>query len=176
MRRNNENHRLDVVRNITDLLGRTFSSQFVFPVLGHEDGQGNNFRRLGELWRHWLPSEALQTFEKGKRRHNYCKWIDFCMRICASISHKKKERKCKKDNRQQKIKNNGTTQTDWTHKRLYYLNCTYSQTKSLSADNPDWFNSALPFFCFNHWRRGGMNNKNKSCHSDNSVMCTFERF
>lgn len=65
MRRNIESHRLDVLRNITDLLGRTFSSQFVFPVLGHEDGQGNNFRRLGELWRHWLPSEALQTFEKG---------------------------------------------------------------------------------------------------------------
>lgn len=61
-----ESHRLDLLRNITDLLGRTFSSQFVFPVLGHEDGQGNSFRRLGELWRHWLPSEALQTFEKGK--------------------------------------------------------------------------------------------------------------
>lgn len=66
MRRNIETHRLDVLRNITDLLGRTFSSQFVFPVLGHEDGQGNDFRRLGELWRHWLPSEALHTFEKGE--------------------------------------------------------------------------------------------------------------
>ncbi|KAJ6642014.1 Acid sphingomyelinase-like phosphodiesterase 3a [Pseudolycoriella hygida] len=60
-----ESHRLELLRNITDLLGRTFSSQFVFPVLGHEDGQGNNFHQLGELWRHWLPSEALQTFEKG---------------------------------------------------------------------------------------------------------------
>lgn len=66
MRRFNENHRLDVLRNITDLLSRTFTSQFVFPVLGHEDGQSNNFRHLGELWRLWLPSEALQTFEKGK--------------------------------------------------------------------------------------------------------------
>lgn len=64
-----ESHRLDLLRNITDLLGRTFSSQFVFPVLGHEDGQGNSFRRLGELWRHWLPSEALQTFEKGMCVH-----------------------------------------------------------------------------------------------------------
>lgn len=73
MRRNTESHRLDVLRNITDLLGRTFSSQFVFPVLGHEDGQGNNLRRLGELWRHWLPSEALQTFEKGM----YGIWYDF---------------------------------------------------------------------------------------------------
>uniref|UniRef100_W8BNI4 Acid sphingomyelinase-like phosphodiesterase 3b n=1 Tax=Ceratitis capitata TaxID=7213 RepID=W8BNI4_CERCA len=56
--------RLEILRNITDLLGRTFSSQFVFPVLGHEDGT-TNFRHLGELWRHWLPSEALHTFEKG---------------------------------------------------------------------------------------------------------------
>ncbi|KAG4079828.1 hypothetical protein HA402_014959 [Bradysia odoriphaga] len=64
-RRHSESHRLELLRNITDLLGRTFSSQFVFPVLGHEDAQGNSFRKLGELWRHWLPSEALQTFEKG---------------------------------------------------------------------------------------------------------------
>ncbi|XP_067644628.1 uncharacterized protein [Eurosta solidaginis] len=56
--------RLEILRNITDLLGRTFSSQFVFPVLGHEDGT-TNFRHMGELWRHWLPSEALHTFEKG---------------------------------------------------------------------------------------------------------------
>lgn len=61
-----EQHRIDLLRNITDLLGRTFPSQFVFPVLGHEDGHGNSFDRLGDLWRHWLPSEALQTFEKGK--------------------------------------------------------------------------------------------------------------
>lgn len=60
-----ETHRFELLRNITELLQRTFSSQFVFPVLGHEDGQGNNYRRLGELWRHWLPLEALQTFDKG---------------------------------------------------------------------------------------------------------------
>ncbi|XP_059614202.1 acid sphingomyelinase-like phosphodiesterase 3b isoform X2 [Phlebotomus argentipes] len=64
-RRSLESHRLDLLRNITELLGRTFPSQFVFPVLGHEDGQSGNFHRLGELWRHWLPLEALQTFEKG---------------------------------------------------------------------------------------------------------------
>uniref|UniRef100_A0A6B2E4C8 Putative acid sphingomyelinase 4 n=1 Tax=Phlebotomus kandelakii TaxID=1109342 RepID=A0A6B2E4C8_9DIPT len=64
-RRSLESHRLDLLRNITELLGRTFPSQFVFPVLGHEDGQNGNFHRLGELWRHWLPLEALQTFEKG---------------------------------------------------------------------------------------------------------------
>jgi hypothetical protein len=61
-----ESHRLDLLRNITELLGRTFPSQFVFPVLGHEDVQNNDFKRLGELWRQWLPSEALQTFEKGE--------------------------------------------------------------------------------------------------------------
>lgn len=61
-----ESHRLDLLRNITELLGRTFPSQFVFPVLGHEDVQNNDFKRLGELWRQWLPSEALQTFEKGR--------------------------------------------------------------------------------------------------------------
>ncbi|CAO1334344.1 unnamed protein product [Diamesa hyperborea] len=64
-KRLSESHRLDLLRNITELLGRTFSSQFVFPVLGHEDVQNNDYKRLGELWRHWLPSEALQTFEKG---------------------------------------------------------------------------------------------------------------
>ncbi|KAH8361550.1 hypothetical protein KR084_007628, partial [Drosophila pseudotakahashii] len=54
----------EILRNITELLGRSFSSQFIFPVLGHEDGSGS-YRRLGELWRHWLPSEALVTFDQG---------------------------------------------------------------------------------------------------------------
>ncbi|XP_058987813.1 uncharacterized protein LOC131806929 [Musca domestica] len=60
-----EMKKLEILRNITDLLGRTFSSQFVFPVLGHEDGTTTNFRHMGDLWRHWLPTEALHTFEKG---------------------------------------------------------------------------------------------------------------
>lgn len=38
----------------------------MFPVLGHEDGQNTDLSHLGELWRHWLPSEAVQTFERGK--------------------------------------------------------------------------------------------------------------
>ncbi|XP_017136939.1 acid sphingomyelinase-like phosphodiesterase 3b [Drosophila miranda] len=54
----------EILRNITDLLGRSFSSQFIFPVLGHEDGSGS-YQRMGELWRHWLPSEALVTFDQG---------------------------------------------------------------------------------------------------------------
>lgn len=64
-RRLHEPNRLELLRNITELMSRTFPSQFVFPVLGHDDGTPN-FVQLGELWRHWLPSEALQTFEKGK--------------------------------------------------------------------------------------------------------------
>ncbi|XP_068149645.1 acid sphingomyelinase-like phosphodiesterase 3b [Drosophila tropicalis] len=54
----------EILRNITDLLGRSFSSQFIFPVLGHEEGSGS-YRKMGELWRHWLPTEALVTFEQG---------------------------------------------------------------------------------------------------------------
>ncbi|XP_031639378.1 acid sphingomyelinase-like phosphodiesterase 3b isoform X2 [Contarinia nasturtii] len=67
MRGSIETRRLEVLRNITDLLSRTFPSQFVFPVLGHDDGLGHgiNFRILGELWRHWLPNEALETFNRG---------------------------------------------------------------------------------------------------------------
>lgn len=73
-KRLSESHRLDLLRNITELLGRTFSSQFVFPVLGHEDVQNNDYKdyksfllSLGNIWRQWLPLEALQTFEKGMR-------------------------------------------------------------------------------------------------------------
>lgn len=72
-KRLSESHRLDLMRNITELLGRTFPSQFVFPVLGHEDVQNSDYKdyknfllSLGNIWRQWLPLEALQTFEKGK--------------------------------------------------------------------------------------------------------------
>lgn len=58
----------EILRNITELLGRSFSAPFIFPVLGHEDG-GNSglqkYKQMGELWRHWLPTEALNTFEQG---------------------------------------------------------------------------------------------------------------
>lgn len=58
------------LQNLTTLFSRTFPSQFVFPVLGHDDPGGSPGERLGykELagfWRHWLPSEALTTFVKG---------------------------------------------------------------------------------------------------------------
>ncbi|XP_055608615.1 acid sphingomyelinase-like phosphodiesterase 3b [Uranotaenia lowii] len=63
-KRLHETSRLELLRNITELMSRTFPSQFVFPVLGHDDGS-SNYVQLGEMWRHWLPTEALQTFEKG---------------------------------------------------------------------------------------------------------------
>lgn len=58
------------VQNLTHLLSHVFSSQFVFPVLGHDDPIGNTrashmYRQLANLWRHWLPTEAIHTFSKG---------------------------------------------------------------------------------------------------------------
>lgn len=58
-----EDDRYQAIRNMTDLLGRTFSSHFVFPVLGHLDPTPSE--KLTNLWMHWLPLEALQTFKLG---------------------------------------------------------------------------------------------------------------
>ncbi|XP_077288095.1 acid sphingomyelinase-like phosphodiesterase 3b [Arctopsyche grandis] len=58
-----ESLRLTLLRNLTELFSRTFSSQFVFPVLGHEEP--DTFEEMKELWQHWLPTEALMTFEAG---------------------------------------------------------------------------------------------------------------
>lgn len=55
--------KLEAVKNVTDLLSRTFSSQFVFPALGHNDPSLS--KRLVEMWMQWLPTEALLTFETG---------------------------------------------------------------------------------------------------------------
>ncbi|XP_043478647.1 acid sphingomyelinase-like phosphodiesterase 3b [Leptopilina heterotoma] len=57
-----EELRLQSLKNLTDLLSHTFTEQFVFPVLGHED-LGLNFTQLANLWKHWLPQEALSTFK-----------------------------------------------------------------------------------------------------------------
>lgn len=59
----NEDDRYQAIRNMTDLLRGTFSSHFVFPVLGHSDPAPSE--KLTSLWMNWLPLEALQTFEKG---------------------------------------------------------------------------------------------------------------
>ncbi|KAF6207898.1 hypothetical protein GE061_016347 [Apolygus lucorum] len=55
--------KMEALKNITDLLSRTFTSQFVFPVLGHTDP--GEPEKLGQLWRHWLPTDALATFNTG---------------------------------------------------------------------------------------------------------------
>lgn len=65
---------LMVMQNLTDLLRHTFSSQFVFPVLGNHDFYPQNqlpprrhptYKRVAEMWRYWLPTEAIDSFEKG---------------------------------------------------------------------------------------------------------------
>lgn len=66
-----EEFKLEAVRNVTDVLSRTFSSQFVFPALGHNDPPPS--RKLVDMWMQWLPTEALQTFEIGEKnifQHN----------------------------------------------------------------------------------------------------------
>ncbi|XP_046392438.1 acid sphingomyelinase-like phosphodiesterase 3b [Ischnura elegans] len=65
---------LMVMQNLTDLLRHTFSSQFVFPVLGNHDFYPQNqlpprrhpmYKKVADMWRHWLPTEAIDSFEKG---------------------------------------------------------------------------------------------------------------
>ncbi|XP_030756670.1 acid sphingomyelinase-like phosphodiesterase 3b [Sitophilus oryzae] len=58
-----EGRLLEIIQNVTDLLRKTFSSQFVFPALGHDDPLAR--RELGRLWRQWLPTDAMTTFETG---------------------------------------------------------------------------------------------------------------
>jgi sphingomyelin phosphodiesterase acid-like 3 len=65
--------RVMAIQNVTNLLIHTFSSQFVFPVLGHDDpgalkNQLIDYTSLGHYWRQWLPTDAIQTFNKGQ----YC--------------------------------------------------------------------------------------------------------
>ncbi|KAL1494023.1 hypothetical protein ABEB36_009696 [Hypothenemus hampei] len=58
-----ENRQLEMIQNITDLLRKTFSSQFVFPALGHDDPLAR--KKLGRMWSQWLPTDAMGTFETG---------------------------------------------------------------------------------------------------------------
>ncbi|XP_043486445.1 acid sphingomyelinase-like phosphodiesterase 3b isoform X2 [Polistes fuscatus] len=53
--------RLQYLQNLTDLLSRTFKSQFVFPALGHEE-IGVSFQQLSLLWQQWVPQEAMDTY------------------------------------------------------------------------------------------------------------------
>ncbi|XP_019760900.2 acid sphingomyelinase-like phosphodiesterase 3a isoform X1 [Dendroctonus ponderosae] len=58
-----ENHQLELVKALTDLLGKTFPAQFVFPALGHDDPPFE--KRLGKMWSKWLPTDSIKTFETG---------------------------------------------------------------------------------------------------------------
>ncbi|XP_057663020.1 acid sphingomyelinase-like phosphodiesterase 3a isoform X2 [Diorhabda carinulata] len=52
-----------LLQNLTDLLGKTFKSQFVFPALGHDDPFGKE--ELTKMWSRWLPTDSLKTFQSG---------------------------------------------------------------------------------------------------------------
>ncbi|KAL1117772.1 hypothetical protein AAG570_004087, partial [Ranatra chinensis] len=57
--------RLSALQNVTQLISHSFTSQFVFPVLGHTEPPSDLYQQLIALWQHWLPTEALTTFQKG---------------------------------------------------------------------------------------------------------------
>ncbi|CAH1129145.1 unnamed protein product [Ceutorhynchus assimilis] len=58
-----EDRQLEMIQNVTDLLRKTFSSQFVFPALGHDDPSAR--KQLGKMWSQWLPTDAMKFFEQG---------------------------------------------------------------------------------------------------------------
>uniref|UniRef100_A0A6P7FTB5 Sphingomyelinase phosphodiesterase C-like n=1 Tax=Diabrotica virgifera virgifera TaxID=50390 RepID=A0A6P7FTB5_DIAVI len=53
----------ELLQNLTDLLGKTFKSQFVFPALGHDDPFLKD--ELTKMWSRWLPTDSLKTFQSG---------------------------------------------------------------------------------------------------------------
>ncbi|XP_045465382.1 acid sphingomyelinase-like phosphodiesterase 3a [Harmonia axyridis] len=55
--------KLETLQNLTDLLHKTFSSQFVFPALGHDDPSSR--KKMGEMWSRWFPADSLKTFVQG---------------------------------------------------------------------------------------------------------------
>ncbi|KAK9709508.1 Calcineurin-like phosphoesterase [Popillia japonica] len=59
-----EGFQLHVLKNLTDLLLKTFTSQFVFPALGHDDPTLRK-EKLGKIWSRWIPAEAMDTLETG---------------------------------------------------------------------------------------------------------------
>ncbi|XP_066151569.1 acid sphingomyelinase-like phosphodiesterase 3b [Euwallacea fornicatus] len=58
-----ESHQLEMVQALTDLLGKTFPVQFVFPALGHDDPPFK--KHLGRMWSRWLPTDSIKNFETG---------------------------------------------------------------------------------------------------------------
>lgn len=62
-RRSSEIQQLELLQNLTDLLAQTFSSQFIFPALGHDDPLAR--KELGRMWIRWLPTDSITTFDSG---------------------------------------------------------------------------------------------------------------
>ncbi|CAG9860991.1 unnamed protein product [Phyllotreta striolata] len=62
-RRLPETRQMELLQNLTDLLGKTFKSQFVFPALGHDDPFSRE--ELAKMWSRWLPTDSLKTFKTG---------------------------------------------------------------------------------------------------------------
>lgn len=53
--------KLSHLLNLTNVISQTFrNAQFVLPVIGQSE-IGLNFSYVTDLWRHWLPEEALST-------------------------------------------------------------------------------------------------------------------
>lgn len=60
----NESEQVRILQHLTDLLRKTFSAQFVFPALGHDDPTPR--KELRKMWSRWLPTDSMNTFESGK--------------------------------------------------------------------------------------------------------------
>ncbi|XP_045765533.1 acid sphingomyelinase-like phosphodiesterase 3a [Maniola jurtina] len=60
---NKEEDKYQAIRSMTELLRMTFSSDFVFPVLGDTDPEPSESLRI--VWNHWLPLEVFETFNSG---------------------------------------------------------------------------------------------------------------
>ncbi|KAG8275990.1 Acid sphingomyelinase-like phosphodiesterase 3b [Homalodisca vitripennis] len=86
-------NKMAALTNLTHLLSQVFTSHFVFPVLGHDDPevsvtQENPYQNLSELWKLWLPSEALATFVKGgyytiERRQRKLRLVALNTNLCT---------------------------------------------------------------------------------------------
>ncbi|XP_065215374.1 cyclic GMP-AMP phosphodiesterase SMPDL3A isoform X2 [Planococcus citri] len=59
---------IDALAKTTSLFKQFFSTFFVIPVVGHTDNPTSDpsmYKHITELWKLWLPSEALETFASG---------------------------------------------------------------------------------------------------------------
>lgn len=59
---------VEALAKSTVLFKQFFSTFFVIPVLGHTDNPTSDpimYKHVTDLWKLWLPSEALETFSKG---------------------------------------------------------------------------------------------------------------